>query len=42
MPSPPIARFFARFPDAILVERPVYARRFGIRGYRHLQVRLRP
>ncbi len=37
-----IAQFFNRFPDASLIERPVYARRFGIRGYRRLLVRLRP
>lgn len=37
-----IARFFERFPDATLAEPPVYARRFGIRGYRRLLVRLRP
>jgi cytochrome P450 len=37
-----ITRFFERFPDAALVDSPVYARRFGIRGYRSLLVRLRP
>lgn len=37
-----IARFFGRFPDATLLEPPVYARRFGIRGYRRLLVRPRP
>jgi cytochrome P450 PksS len=37
-----IARFFDRFPEATLVEQPAYARRFGIRGYRRLQVQLRP
>jgi cytochrome P450 len=37
-----VARFFDRFPQAALAEEPVYARRFGIRGYRRLMVRLRP
>jgi cytochrome P450 len=37
-----ISQFFARFPNARMVEQPVYARRFGIRGYRRLLVRLRP
>jgi cytochrome P450 PksS len=37
-----IAQFFTRFPNATLMEQPVYARRFGIRGYRRLLVRLRP
>jgi cytochrome P450 len=37
-----IARLFERFPDATLLERPVYARRFGIRGYRRLMVWLQP
>ncbi|EYD74359.1 putative cytochrome P450 hydroxylase [Rubellimicrobium mesophilum DSM 19309] len=37
-----IARFFRRFPEASLIEQPAYARRFGIRGYRRLLVRLRP
>jgi cytochrome P450 len=37
-----IMRFFDRFPDATLVGLPVYARRFGIRGYRALLVRPQP
>jgi cytochrome P450 PksS len=37
-----IAQFFKRFPDAALAEPPVYARRFGIRGYRELVVKPRP
>jgi cytochrome P450 len=37
-----IAQFFTRFPAATLIETPVYARRFGIRGYRRLLVRLKP
>lgn len=37
-----ISQFFGRFPEASLVERLVYARRFGVRGYRRLMVQLRP
>jgi cytochrome P450 PksS len=37
-----ITRFFERFPDAALVDPPVYARRFGIRGYRVLLIRSQP
>jgi cytochrome P450 len=35
-----VARFFDRYPRATLAEPPAYARRFGIRGYRRLMVRL--
>lgn len=35
-----VAHFLARFPNARALEKPVYARRFGIRGYRRTLVRL--